>query len=369
MLYGSAEKAWNPQDDDKKTVFTASLARICRRNSPLCFRPGPPAPRTEPGSTLPEINAQAAPAKGSPAKAPTASPIQIARPKRLTPPRPPNRAQAYYHLALASGYEEQAVTEGRPEFVTRAIEEYKLALNADPGSPQLNLALANLYFRTGHSREAESTARGLLKSAPDDIDAHKLLGRIYLRALSEGQNAPPASSPSGNVLGLAIAEFEKIVALQPKNVENRMVLGQLYTVKHDPKKAEEQFKIAQSMEPDSEEVVLNLARLYAESGDMEQAAKAIETVPAADRTAKMEDALGSAYEQLKRTKEAIAAYQRADGLEPGDPRTLDALAHALLEQQPARRGAQALQGAGRGRPGEPRSAGAHRRDSAPPGKV
>ena len=71
-----------------------------------------------------------------------------------------------------------------------------------------------------------------------------------------------------------------------------MVLGQLYTVKHDQKKAEEQFKIAQSMEPDSEDVVLNLARLYAESGDMEQAAKAIEAVPVADRTAKMENALG-----------------------------------------------------------------------------
>jgi Tfp pilus assembly protein PilF len=80
--------------------------------------------------------------------------------------------------------------EGRPELATRAIEEYKLALNADPSSPQLNLALANLYFRSGHAREAENTVRGLLKSAPEDIEAHKLLGRIYLRTLSEGQNAP-----------------------------------------------------------------------------------------------------------------------------------------------------------------------------------
>jgi tetratricopeptide (TPR) repeat protein len=291
--------------------------------------------QNEPGSTLPEINAPATPAKGTPAKespsmAPTASPIQIAPAKEAdsaaTPP--PNRAQAYYHMALASGYEEQSVTEGRPEFVTRAIEEYKLALNADPASPQLNLALANLYFRTGRTREAENTARGLLKSSPDDIEAHKLLGRIYLRALSEGQNA--SSTPDGNVLGQAIAEFEKIVALQPKYVENRMVLGQLYTVKHDQKKAEEEFKTAQAMEPDSEEVVLNLARLYAESGNIEQETKVIETVPEADRTAKMEDVLGSAYEQLKRTKEAIAAYQRANEMEPGDPRTLEALGQALL---------------------------------------
>jgi len=37
------------------------------------------------------------------------------------------------------------------------------------------------------------------------------------------------SFATGNVLDLAIAEFEKIVALQPKSVEDRMVLGQLYT--------------------------------------------------------------------------------------------------------------------------------------------
>jgi tetratricopeptide (TPR) repeat protein len=272
------------------------------------------------------------------AKAPIDRPVQIAA-SNAVPAKPaeaadsgapPSRAQAYYHLALASIEEEKAVEEGHPEFVTRAIEEYKLALDADPASPQLNNALAELYFRAGRVREAESTARQLLQSAPDDIDAHKLLGRIYLRALSEGQNAPSSASPSGNVLDRAIAEFEKIVALQPKSVENHMFLGQLFTVKHDQKKAEEQFKIAQAIEPDSEEVVLNLARLYAESGDMKNAAKVIEAVSPADRTAKMEDTLGAAYEQLKRTKEAIAAYQRADALEPGDMRTIDALAQALL---------------------------------------
>jgi tetratricopeptide (TPR) repeat protein len=301
--------------------------QICAQNTPGSSAQGSPAS----GSPTPRSLA--------PAKAPVASPIQIAPAKAApaepakaadsaTPPQ--NRAQAYYHLALASGYEEQAVEEGRPELVTQAIEEYKLALNADSASPQLNNALADLYFRTGHMREAENTAHELLKSAPDNVDAHKLLGRIYLRALSDGQNAPSSASPTGNVLDRAIAEFEKIIALEPKSVENRMVLGQLYTVKHDHAKAEEQFKTAQAMDPDSEDVVLNLARLYAESGDIEQEAKVIETVPVGDRTARMEDALGASYEQLKRTKDAIAAYQRAADMEPGDARTLEALAQALL---------------------------------------
>ena len=241
-----------------------------------------------------------------------------------------DRAQSYYHLALANIYEEEAVTSGRPEYTGFAVEEYKKALNVDPNSPQLHNGLAELYFRTGKVHEAETTARGLLKNLPDDIDAHRLLGRIYLRQLGDGQNAVSSASPSGNALDQAIAEFEKIVSLQPQSVEDRMVLGQLYTVKHDPKKAEEQFKLAQDIEPDSEEVILNLARLYAESGDIAHSVKIIEAVPQADRTAKMEFALGATYDQLKQTKDAVAAYQRAVDAEPGDARTQGALAQALL---------------------------------------
>ncbi|HEX3892025.1 MAG TPA: tetratricopeptide repeat protein [Terracidiphilus sp.] len=241
-----------------------------------------------------------------------------------------SRAKAYYHAALADIYEEEA-NSGQPEYITHAIEEYKDALNADPGSAQLSDALADLYFRTpGHLHDAESTARGLLKTAPNDVDAHKLLGRIYLRQLSEAQNSVSSSSPSGNVLDQAIAEYEKIVSLEPNDVEDRMVLGQLYTVKHQPQKAEEQFKTAQAIEPDSEDVILNLARLYGESGDMEHAAKVVENVPESDRTSKMEFALGAAYDQLKRPKDAIAAYQRGLDIEPGDVRTMGALAQALL---------------------------------------
>jgi len=269
------------------------------------------------GSPAPAKPAPARPAKTKPAKA---SGDAAAQQK--------NRAQAYYHLSLAAIYEEEAISDGRPELATRAIEEYKLALNADPDSPELNDGLADLYYRTGRAHEAEVMARELLKTSPNDIDAHKMLGRIYLRQLGEGQNAESAAS--SNALDAAIAEFEKIVALQPRSVEDHMVLGQLYTVKHDAKKAEEEFRQAQAIDPDSEDVVLNLARLYAESGDTENAAKVIESVAVGDRTPKMEVALGASYDQLKRPKDAIAAYRRAADLEPGDLHTVDALAEALL---------------------------------------
>ena len=267
-------------------------------------------------------------AQTSTVKAPPTSSPQAAAADATSPS--PDRATAYFHVGLANIYETEAGETGNTEDARLAVEEYKSAINADPASPQLNDGLADLYFRVGRMHEAEATARGLLKTSPDDADAHKLLGRIYLRQLSDGSNTVSSSSPSGNVLDLAIAEFEKIVSLQPKSVEDRMVLGQLYTVKHDAKKAEDQFKTAQAIEPESEEVVLNLARLYAESNDLDHSIKVIEAVPAADRTPKMEFALGAAYDQQKRTKEAIAAYQRAVDLDPSDVHSVDALGQALL---------------------------------------
>lgn len=272
-------------------------------------------------SAVAQSPAKPQPADSNQAAAPSASPGQAST---------PNRGQAYYHAALADLYEEQAINSGRPEFVQHAIDEYKYAINADPTSSQLHEGLADLYFRTGRAKEAESTARELLKSHPDSIPAHKLLGRIYLRQLGEQQNAPSSSSPTGNTLDQAIGEFEKIVALQPKSVEDRMVLGQLYTVKHQTAKAEEQFKVAQDIEPDSEEVVLNLARVYAEGNDLDRAVKVIEAVPQADRTARMEFTLGASYEQLKRPKDAITAYKRASEMQPGDVPTMNALGQALL---------------------------------------
>jgi len=290
-----------------------------------------------------QLGAQSTPAspaqnqKAQPVTAPAQSPGAKAAPQAQPGKEDadsvsePNRAQAYYHLALASVYEDDAISEGRTDEINRAIEEYKLALDADPNSAELADELADLYFRSpGHMHDAEVTARTLLKTNPNDIDAHKLLGRIYLRELGEGENGGTSAASQDNVLDQAIAEFQKIVALQPKSVEDHMVLGQLYSVKHQPEKAEQEFKTAQAIEPESEEVVLNLSRLYAESGDLQHAAKAIEDVPEDGRTPKMEFTLGALYDQMKQPQQAIAAYKRAEDLDPGDLETMDALAQALL---------------------------------------
>ena len=238
----------------------------------------------------------------------------------------PDRASAYYHYGLAKIYEEQAAQTQRQDLATQAIEQYKLALGADPDSTLLQDGIANLYFRLGRIREAVSAAQEQVTKHPDDVDAHTLLGRVYLRSLDDRQGQGPQSQET---LAAAIKEYETIARLKPKDLETHLLLGQLYGLNHDSAKAEGQFKLAQAIDPNSEEVVLSLARLYNEQGDLPKAAKIIANVPVANRSARMNFALGGIYDQMKRPKDAAEAYQAAVNEDPDNADAKRALAAAL----------------------------------------
>ena len=247
------------------------------------------------------------------------------RPKPPDPNATPDRSSAYYHDGLAHMYEELAIANGRPDYAAQAVEEYKLALNADPDSQFLQDGLADLYFKIGRIREAVSAAQDQVKKNPNDIEAHTLLGKVYLRSLGDMQGAQ-----SAEMLQLAVKEYETLAKLKPKDLETHLLLGQLYGLTKDTGKAEAEFKVAQSLDSNSEEAVLNMANLYSEKGEPEQAVQALTSVPETDRTPRINFALGASYDQLHETKKAISAYKAALEDEPDNPDTLKGLAAALL---------------------------------------
>jgi len=176
--------------------------------------------------------AQQAPAPST--SAPTNSePAPAAKP--ANPPRKVDRAAAYYHYTMAHLYEEQVAMYGRSELVTKAIDEYRQAIEADPTSEYLTSALAELYTRAGRIRDAVLEAQDILKRDPNNLEAHKLLGRIYLKSLGDVQ----AGNASDSVLKLAIEQWEEIVKLEPDSVDDRLLLGRLYKVNNDLRKAED----------------------------------------------------------------------------------------------------------------------------------
>lgn len=235
-------------------------------------------------------------------------------------------AGAYYHYMMAHEYEEMATTYGRSEYATRAIEEYKMALNADPSSKYLNSHLAELYFRTGRIREAVQAAQDRIKQDPNDLDAHRLLADVYLRSLGDNQQQEQA----GQMLKLAIGEFEKIVQLQPNNPEDHLMLARLYAANHQSPQAEEQLAAARKIDPGSEETALIASQFYTDMGDTKRAIDVLQSLPDDDQTSRTEAQLGKTYDSLKDTKNAIIAYKKALDLEPDDLDTERKLAADLL---------------------------------------
>jgi tetratricopeptide (TPR) repeat protein len=235
------------------------------------------------------------------------------------------RSNAYYHYGLAHLYEQMAVNAGRPDYANQAVEEYKYALDADPSSAFLQDGLADLYFKIGRVKDAVSAAQDQVKRNPNDVSAHTLLGQIYLRSLSDAQGAQ-----SGPMLQQAITEYETIARLKPGDLETELLLGQLYALNHDSAKAEAAFKTAQGIDANSEDVALNMARLYGENGNLQRAVDTLLAVPQEDRSPRIEFYLGATYDQMKKPKEAAAAYRRSLELEPDNADAQHALARSLM---------------------------------------
>ncbi len=257
--------------------------------------------------------------------APTA-PAATSKPAPAPATRKLDRATAYYHYTVAHMYEDQFAVYNRSDLATKAIEEYRLAIDADPTSEYLTSGLAELYAKTGRIRDAVLEAQDILKKDPNNLEAHKLLGRIYLRSLGDVQSG----SGSDNVLKLAIEQYQEIIKIEPDNVDDHLLLGRLYRLNNDLRKAESEFKTAVKLQPDSEEAVTTLAYLYNEEGDSARAAEALSAVPDAARSAKLYSALGYTYEQRKEYKQAITAYRKAIELDRDNLDAIRGLAQNLL---------------------------------------
>jgi tetratricopeptide (TPR) repeat protein len=222
-------------------------------------------------------------------------------------PRKVDKAAAYYHYTLAHMYEEMVTAYGRSDLALKATEEYRLAIEADPSSEFLTSSLAELYVKTGRIADAVREAQDIIKRDPTNLEAHKLLGRIYLRSLGD----MPGGNGSDNILKLAIEQYQEIVQLDPQSVDDHLLLGRLYRLSNDMPKAEAELNTAIKIDPNSEEAVTTLAMLYTDEGDTAHALKVLSSIPDSARSAKLYSALGAAYEQRKEYKNAIDSYKHA----------------------------------------------------------
>ncbi len=261
-----------------------------------------------------------APAQEAPKPAAAAPPAAAGEAKR------PDRAAAYYHFTQAHIYEELMSIYGRSEYAAKAVQEYKLAIENDPASSYLNAGLAELYYRTGRIRDAVLEAQESIQREPGNLEARRLLGRIYLRSMGD----PSAGAQSQEMLRLATEQFEQIVKLDPKSIEDHLMLGRLYRLNNQNDKAEAEFKSAMSAQPASEEAITSLAYLYDEQGEAQRAVDTLLALPETARSPRVYATLGYSYEQKKDYKNAIEAFRRAYEMDKDNLDAARGLAQNLL---------------------------------------
>ena len=242
---------------------------------------------------------------------------------------PEGKAGAYYHFAMGRVYAELAQATGnKPDYLSKAIQHYQEALKLDPSAPIIFEELTDLYIQTNHLRDAIAEAEDLLKQNPDNLDARRMLAKVYFRLI-------PTNTQDGRInedyLKKAIEQYEKITAKDPKDAESWVVLGRLYRASSKSPEAENAYKQALKAEPDNEDALTGLGMMYSDLGDNK---RAIDMLKAAAEKSPNEHTLATLatfYEQMHDYKSAAEALKKAAELAPDNTRILRGLAEDLLQ--------------------------------------
>ncbi len=223
-----------------------------------------------------------------------------------------DRAAAYYHYSLGHMYADLASINGSPEYIKKAIENYKLAIKDDPQTPMIGEELSELYIQTGRLREAQSDAEEALKANPKDVNAHRMLGRIFTRQIGDSQEHRIDES----MLKKSIEEYKKITELEPKDIDSWLMLGRLHKVAQNSVDSQNAYKKALEIDPDSEDALTGLAMVYADLGDNTAAADLLKKLAAKNPTPRSLQALSAAYEQMREFALAAETLKRTLELNP-----------------------------------------------------
>ncbi|MGA3294045.1 MAG: tetratricopeptide repeat protein [Candidatus Acidiferrales bacterium] len=262
--------------------------------------------------------AEAAPQAQSPAQAPASS-------KQAADS---SRADSYYYFTLGYLLEQQYEVANSADLAEQSVEAYKKALELDPGSAVIQERLAEIYAKSRHIRDAVAQAQQVLKADPDNVDAHRLLARIYVRTLGD----IGAGEVQQENLQKAVEQFEAILKIDPSDEYSALWLARLYRFENRHEEAEKVLRGIVQKEPDNEPALEQLSQLLIDEGRSQEAIDLLTQTAGDSSSPDIYDLLGDAYTQSKDFAKAEVAYRKAIDSDPDDPGHRHGLAQALLSQ-------------------------------------
>lgn len=220
----------------------------------------------------------------------------------------PDKAAAYYNFAMGHLYAELAQAYGhKGEYVNKAIEHYKTAMKLDPSNGYLFEELTDFYIQAGKLRDAVLDAEEMLRQSPSNLDARRILGRIYTRLIGDAQQG----KINEKMLRNSIEQYQKITEADPKDIESWLALGRLYRVSGSSVDSEKAYKKAIELEANNEEALTGLAMVYSDVGDTKRAIEMLRLVTERNPSTRTLAALAGSYEQMRDYASAVEVLKRA----------------------------------------------------------
>jgi len=255
--------------------------------------------------------------------APAQAPVPAAAPAGASD----DRAGAYYNFAMGRLYAEMAGAQGNREYATRAVKYYQEALKLAPTVAIVADELTELYLHLNRLADAITVAEDMLKKDPDNVNARRILGSVYMRMAQNGRDAEAS-------LQKAIEQYRKITAKETGDTESWTTLGDLYRASSNSPEAEKAYRAALKADPGNTDALKSLAKLYLDLGDTKSA---IESLKAATDKAPNEETLadlGAAYRETGKHKEAIEVFRQALDMAPDNDKIAAALAEEYHDAAP-----------------------------------
>jgi tetratricopeptide (TPR) repeat protein len=242
-------------------------------------------------------------------------------------PTQQDKAAAYFNFSMAHYYAELAANYGnRGDYYKQAVDYYKQAVKLDPTATFLLEELTDLYVQGNQLKSAITEAEALLKQNPENLQARRMLGRIYTRSIGDSQQG----KINDEMVKKSIEQYQIITQKDPTDIESWLTLGRLQRVAQNSVEAEKAFKQALDRDVNNEDALTGLAMVYSDVGDTKNMIEMLRRVTDRAPNERSLATLGGAYEQMRDYKSAVEVFKRALEIKPDSLQIKRAYAQNLL---------------------------------------
>jgi tetratricopeptide (TPR) repeat protein len=172
-----------------------------------------------------------------------------------------------------------------------AVKQFKQALEGDTNFAVARINLALAYFYLNDSRASVEEARAAVKLAPDSPHAHYALA---------------AALRNEKLYDESLAEFNKVLSIDPRDPATNIQIGQLHAQKQQYPQAIAAFQRAIESEPYNATAVYSLAQALIRSGQTAEGQKTLTRFQQL-RASGYATTLGNVYGEKGRYAEAVVS--------------------------------------------------------------